>query len=72
MSDIKQGAVKISSLWWRGHEGNKLIWDQIVRLTRDPDLIAVSVFAVIGLLVSLSLAAFYPTLAAESWVNMPW
>jgi hypothetical protein len=51
----KQGAVsKIPPLWWRGHEGNELIWDQILRLTRDPDLIAVSVFAVIGLLVSLS------------------
>jgi hypothetical protein len=68
----KQGVVKIPPLWWRGHEGNELIWDQILRLTRDPDLIAVSVFAVIGLLVSLSLAAFYPILAAESWVNMPW
>jgi hypothetical protein len=45
---------------------------RIPRLTTDPDLIAVSVFSLIGLLVSLSLAAFYPMLAAESLVNMPW
>jgi hypothetical protein len=43
---------------------------RILRLESDPDLIAVSVFSLIGLLVSLSLAAFYPMLAAESLVNM--
>jgi hypothetical protein len=67
-----QGRVEIPLRWWRGHEENELIWDQILRLTRDPDLIAVSVFSLIGLIVSLSLAAFYPMLAAESWVNMSW
>jgi hypothetical protein len=45
---------------------------RILRLRSDPDLIAVSVFPLIGLLVSLSLAPFYPMRAAESLVNMPW
>jgi hypothetical protein len=44
----------------------------ILRLRSDPNLIAVSVFSLIGLLVSLSLVAFYPMLAAEGLVNMPW
>jgi len=67
-----QGRVEIPPRWWRGYEGNERIWDQILRLTRDPDLIAVSVFSLIGLLVSLSLAVFYPMLAADSLVNMAW
>jgi hypothetical protein len=45
---------------------------KILRLRCDPDFIAVSVFSLIGLLVSLSLTAFYPMLAAESLVSMPW
>jgi hypothetical protein len=43
--------------------------ERAVHLAKDPDLVAVSVFAVIDF-VSLSLTTFYPMLA-ERWVNVP-
>lgn len=68
---FQRSRAAIPASWLHRPTGLDLIWERMVHLAKDPDLVAVSVFAILGLLVSLSLVAFYPMLAAESLVNMP-
>jgi hypothetical protein len=52
--------------------GNGLILEQILQLTRDRDLVAVCLFSVTGLLVSLWFTISYAIPAADTLFEMPW
>jgi len=52
--------------------GYGFILDQTLRLAKDRDFVAVCVFSVIGLLVSLGFAILYAIPAADNLVEMPW
>jgi hypothetical protein len=56
----------------KSRPGVGLILDQMRQLTRNRDLVAVCLFSITGLLVSLWFAISYAIPAADSLVEMPW
>ena len=51
--------------------GRALFWSKVFWSAKDPDLVTICLFSVIGLLVSLYLAAAFDIPAAESLLQMP-
>jgi hypothetical protein len=66
-----QSIVAQSSLS-KSRTGSELILEQMLQLTSDRDLVAVCLFSVTGLLVSLWFAISYAIPAADNLVEMPW
>ena len=52
--------------------GTTSIWERVLELKNDRELLAVGLFSALGLLVSLWLALAYAIPAASDLIELPW
>jgi hypothetical protein len=66
-----QAASARSARLGEGRTRYELFWNKVIRSTWNNDFVTVSLFVVIGLLVSLYLAILLPIPEVESLLRMP-